>query len=113
MALVPRTGTITYSGITTTTDTDVLTLSGWDNSSGGRIEYLLVKNRDGVADILYVRTDSTTATAAAGDGVVVVKPGMTLEVPIEPTGKVAGGVVVKLVSGAACDYTVTAHRAAR
>ena len=113
MALVPRTGTITYSGVTTTTDTDVLTLTGWDSSPGGRIGYLLVKNRDAGSDILYVRTDATTATAAAGDGVVVVKPGMTLEVPVEPLGKGAGTVTVKLVSGAACDYTVTAHRASR
>jgi len=104
------TGTYAYSGVTTTTTEDVLTLTGWNTSKGGRIQYLLVTNRH-ASNILYVRTDATSPTAAAADGTTIIAAGTTAEVPCEPAGQAAGTQVVRLISSAACDYNVVAHRA--
>lgn len=110
MATHAQTGTFAFSGVTTTTEEDILTLTGWNTTKGGRIAYVMVTNRHASA-ILYVRTDATTLTAAAGDGVTVIKAGLTAEVPVEPAGMGNGTVTVRLIGSAACDYNVVARRA--
>ncbi len=110
MANTPVTGTINYSGATTSTDVDVLTLTGWNTSTGGRIQYVLVTNRH-ASLILYVRTDATAPTAAAADGTVIINPGVTHEVAVEPVGMGAGTVTVRVISSAAAPYNVVARRA--
>lgn len=104
------TGTYAYSGVTTTTAEDVLTLTGWNTSKGGRVQYLLVTNRH-ASNILYVRTDATSPTTAAADGTTIIAAGTTAEVPVEPVGMGNGTVTCRLISSAACDYNVVAHRA--
>jgi hypothetical protein len=106
MANQARTGTIMYSGVTTTTDSDVLTLTGFSqNKYGGGVSRLTVRNRH-ASLVLYVRTDGTSPTAAAGDGVTVIPPATAVDVPVRTTGN--GTVEVRLISTAACDYNVTA-----
>lgn len=109
MANTARTGTIMYSGITTTTDSDVLTLTGPspNKPSGGGIGRLNVRNRH-ASLVLYVRTDGTSPTAAAGDGVTVIPPATAVDVPVRTV--TTGTVEVRLISTAACDYNVTAFK---
>lgn len=108
MAANARTGTIMYSGVTTTTDSDTLTLSGFSqNKNGGNVARLNVRNRH-ASLILYVRTDATNPTAAAADGTIIVPPATAVDVPVRATGN--GTVTIRLISSAACDYNVTAFK---
>lgn len=102
-------GTINYSGVTTTTAEDVLTFTGFNGQTGGRVRSVVVENRH-ASNILYVRMDGVAVTAAAGNHVVVIKPGVARELYPEAGGKIAGGLTIRLISSAACDYNVTAVR---
>jgi hypothetical protein len=111
MANNAKTGTLVYSGVTTTTDTDVLTLTGFSPGiRGGAVGYLDVRNRHASA-ILYVRTDGTSPAATApaassGNAVVAVPAGAVARV--YPNVRATGTVEVRLTGSAACDYTVVA-----
>lgn len=108
MAVQTRAGTIMYSGTTTTTDSDTLTLTGYSaNKYGGGVNRINVRNRD-AALILYVRTDGTNPTAAAADGTIIVPPATAVDVPVRTTGN--GTVEIRLISSAACAYNVTGFK---
>ncbi len=112
MANQARTATIMYSGVTTTTDTDVLTMTGFQPSlKGGGIKAFKVQNNHATATLLIATNG--TSPSAVGDGVVKVlgttasagSPS-TVVVPVRTTG--TGTAEIRLTGSAACDYTVVA-----
>lgn len=109
MATHAVTGTLTYSGVTTTTDTDILTLTGFNTTSGGNIQAVQVRNLHATATLL-VSTNGVTPSAV-GDGVVKVLgttagagSGSVVTLPVRTRG--TGTVEVRLTGSAACDYAV-------
>lgn len=109
MATHAVTGTLTYSGVTTTTDTDILTLTGFNTRPGGNIYAVKVQNNHVMATLL-VSTNGVTP-AAVGDGVVKILgttagagAGSSCVIPVRTTGN--GTVEVRLTGSAACDYYV-------
>jgi hypothetical protein len=109
MATHAVTGTLSYSGVTTTTDTDILTLTGFNSTSGGQIAAVRVQNNHATATLL-VSTNGVTP-AAVGDGVVKILgttagagSGASAVIPVRTRGN--GTVEVRLTGSAACDYYV-------
>lgn len=109
MANVARTGTLSYSGVTTTTDTDVLTLTGFNTTSGGNIAAVKVQNNHATATLLV--STNGVSPSAVGDGVVKILgttagagAGSQAILPVRTKGN--GTVEVRLTGSAACDYTV-------
>lgn len=110
MATHAVTGTLTYSGVTTTTDTDILTLTGFSPAvSGGNIQAVQVRNLHATATLL-VSTNGVTPSAV-GDGVVKLLgttagagSGSVVTLPVRTRG--TGTVEVRLTGSAACDYAV-------
>jgi len=110
MATHAVTGTEIYSGVTTTTDTDILTLTGRNAGLyGGGIRYVKVQNNHATATLL-VSVNGTTPSAV-GDGVVKILgttagagAGSACILPVKTSG--AGTVEVRLTGSAACDYYV-------
>lgn len=109
MATHAVTGTLTYSGVTTTTDTDILTLTGFNTTSGGGIQAVQVRNLHATATLL-VSTNGVTPSAV-GDGVVKLLgttagagSGSVVTLPVRTRG--TGTVEVRLTGSAACDYAV-------
>ncbi len=114
MATHAVTGTQSYSGVTTTTDTDILTLTGPSAGLyGGGIKYVRVQNNHATATLL-VSTNGVTP-AAVGDGVVKILgttagagAGATVILPVRTSA--TGTVEVRLTGSAACDYYVVGYK---
>lgn len=109
MATHAVSGTLTYSGVTTTTDTDILTLTGFNSKQGGDIQAVEVRNLHATATLL-VSTNGVTPSAV-GDGVVKILgttagagSGSVVKLPVRTRGN--GTVEVRLTGSAACDYEV-------
>lgn len=115
MATHPVTGTYTYSGVTTTTDTDILTLTGPQPAvKGGGVTYVKIQNNHATATLL-VSTNGVTPSAV-GDGVVKILgttagagAGSSCILPTITKGN--GTVEVRLTGSAACDYYVVGLKA--
>lgn len=110
MATHAVTGTLMYSGTTTTTDTDILTLTGFNTSRAGVMGTVDVENTHASA-ILYVATNGSNPTSSGGDGVVTVKPGVTRRLPVRTVGN--GTAEIRLTGSAAATYNVVGVKAAR
>jgi hypothetical protein len=114
MANVPVAGTRMYSGVTTTTDTDVLTLTGPSPGLyGGGIKYFLVRNNHATATLLV--TASGTSPSAVGTNVVKIVgstagagSGATAVIPVQTVG--VGTAELRLTGSAACDYYVIGYK---
>lgn len=109
MATHAVTGTLSYSGVTTTTDTDILTLTGFNTKSGGDIQAVRVQNLHATATLLV--STNGTSPSAVGDGVVKILgttagagAGSVMVLPVRTRGN--GTVEVRLTGSAACDYQV-------
>lgn len=114
MATHAVTGTGSYSGVTTTTDTDILTLTGPSPGLyGGGITHVLVQNNHATATLLV--STNGTSPSAVGTGVVKIL-GTTAGAGagsrcILPVGTSATGTVeVRLTGSAACDYYVVGYK---
>lgn len=114
MATHAVTGTNMYSGVTTTTDTDVLTLTGPNPGLyGGNIRYVQVRNLHATATLL-ISVNGVTPSAV-GDGVVKLLgttagagAGSVVTLPVKTSG--TGTVEVRLTGSAACDYAVVGYK---
>lgn len=105
MATHPVAGTLLFSGVTTTTDTDILTLTGANSARGGKIKRVRVQNTHATASLVA----STSGAVAVGDGAVKITAGKEAILPVRTVGN--GTVTVHLTGSAACDYNVMAEYA--
>jgi hypothetical protein len=103
MATIARSGTLLYSGVTTTTDTDILTLTGANSARGGKIKRVRVQNTHATASLVA----STSGATAVGDGAVKILAGKEAILPVRTAGNAT--VTVHLTGSAACDYNVMAE----
>jgi hypothetical protein len=106
MATHAVSGTDSYSGVTTTTDTDILTLAPIGGLRGKSIRQVRVTNRHASATLLV--STNGTSPSAVGDGVVQVKPGLSEVVNVRTRGAANGSAEVRLTGSAACDYNAIA-----